>query len=70
VTGEARLIPLGEMWGWRPVWFVFKDLDNILCDVTGHIVRETGDEYIIGNRQDHKKYSIPKQFVELVEEIK
>ena len=69
VTKEGGVIPIGEMWSWRPVWLVFKDLDNILCDVTGHIIGESEDEYIIGNREDHKRYSIPKQFVEHLEEV-
>jgi len=62
------VIPIGEMWAWWSAWVVF-NLDGILCDVTGHIIGESEDEYIIGNRQDHRKYEIPKSQIELIEEV-
>ena len=66
---KYRVIPLSEMWAWWPAWVVFKDLDGNWCDVTGHIVHEIEDELVIGNREDHRKFEIPKAYIEHLEEI-
>ena len=64
-----RVTPIEEMWAWRDVWVVFKDVGNILCDVTGSIIEENSREIIIGNREDHHRYRIPKEYIELTEEV-
>ena len=70
VTGEAGVIPIGEMWNWWPAWVVFRDIDGNWCDCTGSVIRETEDELVIGNREDHHKFRIDKEKIEFIEEIK
>lgn len=65
---KFRVIPLSEMWAWWPAWVVWLDKKG-WHDCTGHIIHETTDEYVIGNREDHRKYEIPKSRVELIEEV-
>ncbi|MBA7599410.1 hypothetical protein ES703_06443 [subsurface metagenome] len=65
---KYRVIPLSEMWAWWPCWCVWLDKKG-WHDATGSVIRETEDELVIGNREDHRKFEIPKAYIEHLEEI-
>lgn len=63
----GRIIPIKELWA-EGKWVVWLDKKG-WHDATGHVIRETEDELVIGNREDHLKYQIDKKKIQFIEEV-
>ncbi len=57
-----RITPISEMWG-KGRWIVFEDLDGVLHDCTGDVVRDGKYFLLLGNREDGKRLEIPREFI-------